>query len=688
MPAFTYDGDALTFTANGQRVRVEPWGEDSLRVRAALGDVIRDDLPGALLPLSLPPADGATPMPAQEVLSGQGSAAALSDIRVEGGRATIRNGRLEAVVELVSGSAEPWAQGHIRFVDAVTGAELLAEDPPSPTAPAARKFRPLGGGLYRLTARFHAYRGERLYGLGQHTHGCLNQKGLTLELRQCNMEVSIPFLLSSRGYGLLWNNPALGRAELGQDGTCWVAEATPQMDYWVTAGAPAGILRHYADATGHAPRLPEWAAGLWQSKLRYHTQEELLAVAREYHRRGLPLAVIVIDALHWTLMGEWRFDPAEWPDPAAMVRELDAMGVRAMVSVWPTVNPLSAYCDQMREQGWLVRAADGTPARSRFIDKRPEGRLDLHLVDASNPGARGFLWQRLREGYYRHGIRLFWLDADEPEMDPLRAEDLRLHLGEGRVLANLYPLWHAQGVYEGLAGEGENEIITLNRSAWAGSQRYGAVVWSGDIESTWEAFRAQVPAGLNIALCGIPWWTTDIGGFRGGDPDAREFRELLIRWFEYGVFCPLLRMHGFRAPAQGWDMGGPNELWSFGDEAYRILRAQLFLRERLRPYILAGMQVAHDSGLPLMRPLFADYPADPIAWQIEDAYLFGGDLLVAPVLEPGARARRVYLPAGTNWREAWTDRVYEGGQWVMADAPLESIPVFVRGDADPPLGMR
>lgn len=682
MTVFRVEGGALIVSAAGQLLRIEPWGEDALRIRATPGPPIRDDLPQGLLLL----AQAAGPAP---------------DISLQEERATLRHGRLAVVAELAGERDQPWHTAHLRFLDVATGDDLLSETPPGPSVPPAREFYPFEAQLYHLRARFCAYGGERLYGLGQHQHGRLDQKGLTVELRQRNMEVSIPFLLSSRGYGLLWNNPAVGRVDLNQDATVWVAEGTAQMDYWLTAGAPADILRHYADATGHAPPLPEWATGLWQCKLRYRTQEELLSVAREYHRRGLPLSVIVIDGMHWTLMGEWQFDPTDWPDPTGMVRELEAMGVRVMVSVWPTVNPLSAYCEHMRKEGWLVRAATqggarggaatqgdargaagGEPARMRFIDKRPRGWLDLHLVDATHPGARRFLWQRLREGYYRHGIRLFWLDADEPEMEPLRAEDLRFYLGEGRSVANLYPLCHSQGVYEGLRGEGETDIVTLNRSAWAGSQRYGAAVWSGDVPSTWQALRAQVPAGLNIALSGIPWWTTDIGGFRDGDPGSPEFRELLIRWFEYGVFCPLLRMHGFREPTRGWDCGGPNELWSFGEEAYRILRDQLFLRERLRAYIGAAMRVAHEQGLPPMRPLFVDFPGDATAWLVEDAYLFGPDLLVAPVLEPGARSRRVYLPAGAPWRDAHSGQTHEGGRWLEADAPLERIPVFVREGVD------
>ncbi len=635
---------ALEWCADGQWLRVEPWGQDSVRVRVAPGRPVQDDLPGALLPpaADAPPEAGA--------------------VQVNEGRCRLRNGRLTVELDRAQG-------GRLRFVDSAGGSELLAEE--------ARELAPAGAGLWRIQSSFRANDGERLYGLGQHQHGRLNQKGLTLELRQRNMHVSIPFLLSNRGYGLLWNNPALGRVELGDQATRWTADGAPQLDYWVTAGAPRDILARYADATGHAPPLPAWAAGLWQSRLRYASQDELLAVAREYHRRGLPLAVLVIDALHWTVMGDWQFDPAAWPDPAAMVRELDAMGVRVMVSVWPTVNPHSVNLDALRQGGWLLRDRAGQPARSRFIDRQPAGPLDLYLLDATHPDARAFFWQRLHEGYYRHGIKLFWLDADEPEMDPLRPEHLRYAAGEGAAVANLYPERHARAVYEGLRAAGESEIITLNRSAWAGSQRWGAAVWSGDIEPTWEALRAQIPAGLNAGLSGIPWWTTDIGGFQGGAPESEEYRELLVRWFEFGVFCPLLRMHGYREPRRQW-VGGPNELWSYGERAYAILREQLALRERLRPTILAAMQEAHETGLPPMRPLWVDFGADPLAWQVEDAYLFGADLLVAPVTEAGAASREVYLPAGCGWAEWYGGQMHAGGQWVRAAAPLERIPVFRR----------
>jgi alpha-D-xyloside xylohydrolase len=566
---------------------------------------------------------------------------------------------------LVNGqlTAEVTEAGIMRFTRTADGTELLAEQ-------GERVFR--------------AYEGERLYGLGQHLHGRLDQKGLTVELVQRNTEVSIPFLLSNRGYGLLWNSPALGWVELGEAETRWATGA----DYWVTAGSrPAEILRNYADATGHAPELPEWAAGFWQSKLRYRTQEELLSVAREHHRRGLPLSVIVCDFFHWTRMGEWRFDPAEWPDPAAMVRELDAMGVKLMVSVWPTVNVEADTFAQMRDSGYLVRAEDGTPLLADWPDKGSDTRVKAGYYDATHPGARRFLWEQVRENY--PGIHVWWLDACEPEYPAAGfAEWARYFEGEGAGVGNIYPVRHAQGFYEGMRAAGETEIVLLARSAWAGSQRWGTALWSGDIPATFESLAVQIRAGLNVALSGIPWWTTDIGGFFGGSADDPHYRELLIRWFQYGVFCPLFRLHGDREPRMPFqaDMtGGPNEIWSYGDEAYGILREQLALRERLRPYIMEQMRLAHTEGMPLMRPLFVDFPEDEDAWRVEDEFMFGPDLLIAPVAEHGMRRRAVYLPAGTGWVDAWTGATWEGGRTVEGEAPLERIPVYLRAGATVPV---
>jgi alpha-D-xyloside xylohydrolase len=360
------------------------------------------------------------------------------------------------------------------------------------------------------------------------------------------------------------------------------------------------------------------------------------------------------------------------------------MGVKVMISIWPTVNALSPNFQEMQQHGLLVRTKRGVAAHMPFVDTKPEGRVYLHFYDATHPEARQFIWERIRDNYYRHGIKIWWLDACEPEMYPMDPDNLLYHLGAGLAVTNIYPLMHARAFYEGMHAEGEKEIVTLCRSAWAGSQRFGAAVWSGDIASTFEALRAQVPAGLNIGLSGIPWWTTDIGGFHGGDPSMPYFRELIVRWFQYGVFCPLFRLHGHRKPITRMS-GAPNEVWSFGDETYVIIRELLFLRERLRPYIMEQMHLAHEKGIPPMRPLFFDFREDNGCVPVEDEFLFGPDLLVAPVLREGARSRELYLPAGTNWTDAWTDETFDGGQWIAADAPLERIPLYLRGGASLPI---
>jgi alpha-D-xyloside xylohydrolase len=627
-------------------LRVEAWGAHALRVRAAR-DAIRDDLPGALLP----------PAPAPDVATAR-----------DGALARLVNGRLAAEVD-------EW--GLLRFRHSGTGVELLAEHPARFWWPGPRSFT--GD---RIEVRFRAYEGEKLYGLGQHVHGRLDQKGCVIDLVQRNGEVSIPFLLSSRGYGLLWNSPAAGRVELGIEATRWVAEGSRQVDYWITAGdGPAGILRRYAGATGHAPMLPEWAAGFWQSKLRYRNQDELLSVAREYRRRELPLSVIVCDFFHWPAMGSWRFDPADWPDPAAMVAELDALGVKLAVSVWPTVNPEAETFDAMRRAGYLVGTTDGGLARQEWPEKGDRPWVRMAYLDASNPDARRFLWDRVKRGYHDHGVRVWWLDACEPDFQPEQVATARYAAGPGTQVGNAYPLWHAQGFYQGMREAGETEIVLLIRSAWAGSQRYGTLLWSGDIPATFSSLAVQVRAGLNVALSGIPWWTTDIGGFHGGDPEDPQYRELLVRWFQYGVFCPVTRLHGHREPREPFSAymsAGPNEVWSYGDEAYRILADQLRLREQLRPYLLRQMEVAHRDGVPPMRPLFVDFPDDPRAWEVEDQFLLGPDVLVAPVTSYGQRERAVYLPAGTRWCDAWTGQGCHGGSLVHAPAPLARIPVYLR----------
>ena len=591
-------------------------------------------------------------------------------------QARIENGLLTATVD---------DKGRVRFFKGDSTEPLVEEIAFRTNYPPSRTFKPVGGDLSRATASFTAWDDERIYGLGQRRHGLLDQKGCVLELTHRNSEVSIPLLVSSRGYGLLWNNPGMGRVELGRTRTRWVAEASRLVDYVVIAGESYGdILQRYNNLTGYPPVLPEWAAGFWQCKLRYKTQDELLAVAREHKRRGLPMSVIVVDYFHWTKMGDWKFDPECWPDPEAMVRELEDLGIKVMVSIWPSVNPDSENFRTLDERGLLVQTERGLNRLVDFTDSGVDHTVTSALLDVTNPEARAFLWDRVRQNYYKHGIKIWWLDAIEPELSAYDHDNLRYHAGNGAEVGCIYPLQQQRAFFEGMQGEGEKEVFTLGRAGFAGSQRFGAALWSGDIHSTWEDLRQQVRAGLNIAMSGIPWWTTDIGGFFGGQVDDEGFRELLVRWFQYGTFCPIFRLHGWRdsslADPESSDptQGGPNEVWSYGERIYAILREYLFLRERLRPYIMEQMHVAAKRGCPPMRPVFFDFPEDHAAAQVDDQYLFGPDLLVAPVLDPGATARTVYLPAGAKWTDAWTGASYEGGQTIQAEAPLERIPLFLR----------
>jgi alpha-D-xyloside xylohydrolase len=662
MVSYHDDNGTLEVRHRHEVIRIQAWGADGARVRAAQYRIPADSA-GAL--------DDAPPP------------GTTSHIEISGTGATLTSGRLRAQVTFDTAASYP--EPLITFRDS-GGTELLAESREHFWMPGARVFAGNRSGGYEIHQQFAAYPGERLFGLGQRTHGRLNLKGLALDLVQRNGEVSIPFVLSSRGYGLLWNSPALGRVEFAENATRWQAAQGREIDYWITAAAtPAQILARYADATGHAPELPAWASGFWQSKLRYRTQNELLAVAREYSRRGLPLAVIVADFFHWSAMGDYRFDPAEWPDPDAMVAELRELGVELMVSVWPTVSPLSENYAELYDQGLLVGADQGAEFQQTIQDKGMAVPMPVAFYDPTNPRTRQRVWQLIEKNYLSRGIRVFWLDVSEPELNPPHPANLSLYAGPGAQVAGIYPRDNARLFADGLAAAGQPQTVLLSRSAWAGSQRYGAAVWSGDIPATWESLRQQVRAGLNIAISGIPWWTTDIGGFHGGDPRDPAYQQLMVRWFQYGVFCPLFRLHGDREPRvpTGHAMtGGPNEAWSYGEAAYERIVACLRLRERLRPYIHEQMRVAARDGLPPMRPLFVDFPDDLDAWRVEDQFLFGPDLLISPVLEPDAGTRDVYLPVGCGWIDVATGDSHDGGVTVRMPVSADRIPVFTREGAE------
>lgn len=652
------EGNRLIFHYDAEEVWIEPWGRNALRIRASkMGQMpIRD---WALL----------EPEEAPE-----------SKVRITAEGGTVENGKIRARItgdgriQIVNRERKILLKEYWRNRRNVTHPDCSALELEG------REFKPNVGGDYHLTFRMESLdKNEKIFGMGQYQQSYLDLKGLDMELAHRNSQASVPFFLSSLGYGMLWNNPAVGRAVFGKNVMSFEAFSTKLLDIWITAGdTPAELEENYAEAVGKVPMMPEYGLGFWQCKLRYQTQEELLQVAREYKRRNLPIDVIVIDYFHWPKQGEWKFDPVYWPDPEAMIRELKELGIELMVSIWPTVDRESENYQEMLEQGYLIRTERGVRIGLNF-----EG--DTIHYDATNPEARTYLWNKVRENYYGKGIRIFWLDEAEPEYTAYDFDNYRYYLGTDMEIGNIYPVEYAKNFYEGMSTEGQEKIVNLLRCAWAGSQKYGALVWSGDIASSFSSMRNQVAAGLNMGISGIPWWTTDIGGFHGGNPDDPEFRELFARWFEWGTFCPVMRLHGDREPRQPQYgttggahccSGGPNEVWSYGEEIYEICRKYMTLREELRDYTRKTMEQAHEKGTPVMRPLFYMFPEDADCWEIEDQYMYGDDYLVSPVLEAGAVSRRLYLPKGENWKNMDTGECCSGGQWIEAPAPLSVIPVF------------
>ena len=564
-----------------------------------------------------------------------------------------------------------------------------------PTGTPARELRSnagrsaFGSGAFswKGTVRFEAYDDEKLFGMGQYQDSHLDKKGGFWELAQKNSQASVPFVISSRGYGFLWNNPAIGSANFATNGTTWIANETQKIDYWVTCGTPLEIEENYSSVTGRTPMMPEFAMGFWQCKLRYQNQDEVLSVVREYKKRGLPLDVIVIDFFHWTFQGDFKFDPEDWPDPDKMVKELSEMGVKLMVSVWPTIDLRSENFETMAENGLLIEFDEKDGIHADWLGK-------TIYYDTTNPEAQKFVWERCKENYFKKGIELFWLDEAEPEYWLYQFEHYKYYAGPAMECSNIYPKCYVKGFYDGLKAEGVETPFTLTRCAWAGSQKYGPVVWSGDIHSDFKSLRNQIQAGLSMGVAGIPWWTTDIGGFIGGDTKDETFRELIVRWFEWGLYCPVMRLHGERPPFKKMDKpyheingyqvkqmesGQDNEIWSFGDDVYEILQTLLKKRAEMKPYISKIMKTSSENGSPVMRPRFIDFNDYKNAWNIEDEYMFGSDLLVCPVYEMGARSRNVYLPVlqdGCLWEDVATGQKYNGGQNINADAPLERIPVF------------
>lgn len=533
-------------------------------------------------------------------------------------------------------------------------------------------------GAWSARITFKSNDGEHFYGLGHEPSNKFDLKGCSFDIRHVNAKCTIPFVYSSLGYGFIWNNPAIGNVELSENRTRWSVGATRKIDFVVIAGNPKEVSEALADLTGHAPVMPHWATGFWQSRLRYETQEDLLEVARRYKKENIPLSVIISDYFHWTEQGDYKFDPEYWQDVKAMTDELHEMGTKLVVSMWPTINENSENYWYMHDNNMLIRTTKGSDKVFSFYGPQAE-------IDVTNPATREYVFSKLKQNYLDNGVDCLWFDEAEPEIHPEHFDNLLFYIGRGDEYGLIYPYYYVKMAYDGFQKMGKVPVI-LTRAAYLGSQKYGALVWSGDIYSDFESLSEQVKAGLNMSMCGIPWWNTDIGGFWGGDTQTDEFRELIVRWFQYGVFCPVMRVHGNRNRhgEKKRDVkeptGDPNEIWSFGERNFEILKDLVLLRERLRPYIEKQMQTASEKGYPVMRPMFFDYPEDEICYTLGEQYMFGDDILFAPVVNRGQTQKEVYLPEG-EWVLTKSGETYGKG-WHTVSAEIDEFVAFVKKGAD------
>jgi alpha-D-xyloside xylohydrolase len=516
---------------------------------------------------------------------------------------------------------------------------------------------------------------EAFYGLGQHQAGVWNYRGESVDVSQENTNIAVPMLLSSNGYGVFWDNTSRTRFNNRFVHALYISsEVADTIDYYFIYGPEFDkIIAGYRELTGAAPMFGRWAYGFWQCKNRYKSQEEILAVAKKYRDLHLPVDNIVQDWFWWNRKGEHVFNK-NYPDPKAMIDQLHDQHFHLMISVWPFFEPGSKEYEEMDRRGFFI---DRTK-----VAKPPYHAGGMAVYDPTSPEARKYYWDLMDKALFKIGVDAWWLDTTEPETEGQEENILlghKLFAGSGDRYANVFPLETTRAVYEGQrSASDQKRVFILSRSAFAGSQRYGVTAWSGDVLSDWLSFKRQIPAGLNFALSGFPYWTTDIGGFiSGGDLKDPKFRELFVRWFQFGTFSPIFRVHGTRYNPD------ENELWSYGPES-KILARYDNLRYRLLPYIYSlAWKVTSESYTP-MRPLVMDFRDDVNAQNVGDQFMYGQAFLVSPVTEPGATQRLIYLPKG-KWYDFWTGAAIDGGKFSDVPAPLDRMPLYVRAGSIVPM---
>lgn len=572
----------------------------------------------------------------------------------------------------------------------IAGKLLMAESPHGATF---LPVKDIDNQSYEITQQFQLPQHDAIYGLGQHQQGIMNYRNHSEVLRQTNMEIAVPFITTSRGYGLFWDNASLTHFKDTVGVTSLRSAAGHMIDYYFIYGGNAdGVIAGMRMLTGNAPMFPQWVFGFWQSRERYTSQQQLIDVIKKYRELKVPLDGIVQDWQYWgigdSVWNAVKFGNPQYFQPQQMTQQVHNLHAHMIISVWPNFGPKTAIYQEFKGMLFNFKTWPETPG--------------VKVYDAFNPHARDIYWDYMDKNLFKAGIDGWWLDATEPEQGTTAQSDsAKTYLGTFKSLRNAYPLATTGGVYQHQRqADSSKRVFILTRSAYAGQQRYGTMTWSGDIQGTWDVLRKQISGGLNLSLSGIPYWNTDIGGFYSGVKYPKgvadsAFHELYTRWFEFAAFTPMFRSHGTNTPREIYQFGKK------GDWAFDAQRKFIDLRYRLQPYIYStAWQVTH-SGSTIMRALAMDFAADTAVHGINNEYLFGKSVLVAPVTDSmyvsraqGAakvdltpvKARQVYLPKTTDWLNFWTGKNYPGGSTINCEAPIDEIPLFVKAGSILPLG--
>jgi len=636
-------------------------------------------------------------------------------VNQQGDVVSLKSSKLKVDVDVKSGKIA---------YSTLAGEQLLSEKESGATF---IDFNDAGSKTYTITQSFTLDKDEAIYGLGQQQRGKLSLRNTKLNMVQGNTDDYVPFLVSTKGYGLFWDNYSPTVFEDNPENTSLKSDVGDCIDYYFMLGGNIdGSIACMRELTGQAPMFPLWTFGYWQSKERYKSQNELVGVVSKYRELGVPLDGIIQDWQYWGnnyLWNAMEFLNTEFPNPKKMVDDIHNMNAHVIISIWSSFGPQTKQFREMQPKGMLLNFGTWPQSGLETWPPNREYPSGVEPYDPYNPEARNIYWKYLNKGLFSFGIDGWWMDSSEPDHLDFKPSDfdLKTYLGSFRKVRNAFPLMTVGGVGEHQrAASSDKRVFILTRSAFAGQQRYGSMTWSGDVNSSWQSLRNQIPAGLNFSMSAIPYWNTDIGGFfasaykRGWDDGNKNpsFQELYVRWLQFGAFTPMMRSHGTDIPREIYNFGKK------GETIYDAIAKTINLRYSLLPYIYSAAWDITKNQSTMMRALVMDFNDKKVV-DMNNEYLFGKSILVAPVVnaqytpetilranaETGwdkkdaaadtksqavnftqAKSTKVYLPEGTAWYDFWTNEKLNGGQEIVKATTIDEIPLYIKSGSIIPFG--